>query len=407
MGFKFKRIDLTAGSSEFPTGTSESGKVGRSKTILTKCAEALISMNCGWAMDTSKSATVTDYTYLQFDPSPNDAIYPALFMLNTTSNCKLLITYFATEPHWGLRDFSGNDILKVNSGSKHCASGLCLCMIPGGSSSTFGTPNTSTFIPDDATRIVATHITSVDADTLYAAFGGNPSSGYTYSWGIYANEYTIAVSCAKSQTGPGNLGTPVLALGRIIGTLAQSTDTESNSRYGCILFRKSSTAVADSEGLSDVVYDSYRLYNSDGNEHSFVGLSPDKNSAITTWASSAAVCGSVSKTDGSWINGTDGSSYGITIYPVDVFQLSGYVYNSSVNNSSRWVPYVIRCVTSNLASYGVTSNDGMKGYLDTDLFRCALGTYGQTFDNGNFICADGTYNFLIGWDSSNTDSIAG
>ena len=49
-----------------------------------------------------------------------------------------------------------------------------------------------------------------------------------------------------------------------------------------------------------------------------------------------------------------------------------------------------------LTTYGIVPGDGFKGYLDTDLFRCALGTYGQTFDNGNFICADGTYNFLIG-----------
>lgn len=400
MGFKFKRVDLVAGSEEFPVGVNETIKPARSKTILTKVVEALISMNCGWTLDTTRSTSTTDYTLLPFDPYPNDSNYPALFLINSTSSCKLMISYFAVEPHWGIKDFSGNDILKVNSGSKHCASGLCMSMIPGGSSSDWGAVGVD-FIPSDATRITSTHITSVDDSNVYCSFGGNPDSGYTYSWGIFATENCIAVSCAKSQTGPGNLGVPVMAVGRIYDSLSHSTDTTPQARYGSMLFRSSNTAVANSEGITSAVYDSYRLYNYDGSAHNFIGLSPNSNSSITHWASSGAICGSMSRADGTWINGTDESTYCITLYPVDVYQLSGYVHSSSQNGSTRWVPFAVRCVTSDLSTYGVIPGDGMKCYLDTDLFRCAIGTYGQQFDNGNFICIDGDYNFLIGWDPDN------
>ena len=39
MGFKFKRVDLTAGSVDFPIGDTDTLRRTRSETILKKCAE--------------------------------------------------------------------------------------------------------------------------------------------------------------------------------------------------------------------------------------------------------------------------------------------------------------------------------------------------------------------------------
>jgi hypothetical protein len=51
---------------------------------------------------------------------------------------------------------------------------------------------------------------------------------------------------------------------------------------------------------------------------------------------------------------------------------------------------------------GVVPDDGLKGYLDTDLFRASNEmTRGQMFDNGKFICLEDSIGLIIGWDSSN------
>lgn len=48
------------GPDEFPLGDTEALRVQRSKVCLSKLAEALISCNVGWQLDTKRNQTVTD-----------------------------------------------------------------------------------------------------------------------------------------------------------------------------------------------------------------------------------------------------------------------------------------------------------------------------------------------------------
>jgi hypothetical protein len=404
MGFKFKRIDLTAGSSEFPTGSSDALRRSRAETILSKCAQAILDCNCGWALDTSKNATVNSFVNI---PCNNNALtFPGLFFVNSTSGCKLFVAYFAEKNQYGIKDFSGNgsDIFCLNNSTGRYSSCLCMSMIPDGSSSTFGDPATTTFLPADATRIIGTGNSSTDYND-YASYAYNPQAGYVASWGLFVSPYAIVV-CTKRQSGSApSFGVPSYAIGRIFGTLAHTEDNTGQAKYGVINFRQNSSGL-DYEGSQDPIAFSSGAGGSPAKY--FCGNDPNQSvAAISDLAIPTKACASVSKADGSWIGGTDSANFGSTFYPSDVGQLSPYIFNSSGNNKSRWVPYAVAVVSNDLTTYGVVPGDGFKGYLDTDLFRCALGTYGQTFDNGNFICADATYNFLIGWDSTNTDSIAG
>lgn len=408
MGFKFKRIDLTAGSSEFPTtDTSYTGRRARSITIIKKIGQAILDCNCGWVLDQG-AESVLDYD--DIPSKANDETYPGLFFKNTTSGCKLFICYIANQVQYGMRDFGGTgaDLFQCDSGTNRFVSSLCMSMIPEGSTSEFGNPRSTDFLPADATRIVGTDVT-YGQDYDYGGFGAQPSSGYIYSYGLFVSPYAVAVCTAYAQTNPGNFYIPSYAVGRILGTLSHSSDNTNQARYGVVTFRKKDNVNRCAEGTYDPM--GYEM-------HSFLGQStsrylPGVNPYTSGFTQNSYplgwnwVCCSVAKADGTWLNGGDNTNYSCIFFASDPQQLSGYLFNSTNNGKSRWVPFNVVVLSSDLDTYGIVPGDGFKGYLDSDLFRCSIGTYGQTFDNGNFICLDAYYNFLIGWDSTNTDSIAG
>lgn len=406
MGFKFKRFNVTAGSAEWPTGTTDAIVQSRSEAVLKGCVQAIIDCNCGWQLDTTKNATINDLVAIPTRVSPYT--YPGLFLTNSTSGCKLFVAYFGESPKYSIKDFSGNgDNLRVSatvSDSTSC--GLCMSMIPEGSNSVFGDPSTTTFLPSDATRIIGTVNRATSSSTTKIPYGGDPSSGTIYSWGVFATPTTIAVSCKSSSANPGNLYVPAYAVGRVFGSLTHDTDTLDTAKYGCINFRVCSGSTSGKEGATNTITDYQAIYDNSRPIY-FVGRDPETSGTLSNYMTADSVFGSIAKANGTWVNGTDTNSYCVTLFPTDVSQLSGYVYNSTNTGKSRWCPFSVRVISSDLDTYGIVAGDGVKGYLDTDLFRCAIGTYGQQFDNGNFICIDDDYNILIGWDSTNTDSIAG
>lgn len=395
MGFKFKRVDLVAGSEEWPTGYTVELVHSRSTTILKKCVQAILDCNCGWTLDASKNVTIDDTVTIPARAS--GVTYQGLFLTNGSSGCKLFVSYSADY----LADFSGNGTSNfriTETATDSQSAGLCMSMIPSGSDSIFGDPATTSFLPDDATRIIGTvNRGSTGAYTI--AYATNPNSGYIYSWGLFVTPYVIAVSCKSGQTTPGNLYIPAFAVGRVFGSLNHSTDISVNSKYACLTFRQSSGNTSNSEGTTNTIVFNTATYTSD--QSYFVGINPYYAQSFSSYTGANNVFGAIAKADGTWINGTYYNVYCVTLYPADISQLSGYVYNLTNSGKSRWCPFSVRVISTSLDTYGVIPGDGMKGYLDTDLFRCAVGTYGQQFDNGNFICIDGDYNFLIGWDPNN------
>lgn len=410
MGFKFKRVDFTAGTADFPTGYSDTDIRTRCEVVLTGLADALLAMNIGWRLDPNRSgdsSTTSDFADV---PCKSGAkTYPGLFFDNTVSGCKLFMASFSgyirdTEI---IKNFGGNDLF--GAGTVPYISGIIASIIPAGSSNSFGTSFDSAFLPSDATRIVGTNNywasqgTSSDPMILR-----DPISGYIYSYGIFANEYVISVSCGKNSANPCNLGVPVYATGRVLGTLAHAEDTAINSKYGTILFREGTNSNGGEGNQAfksfEVTYrlgDSFPLYYPGKDPHYGTGT------PYGSYWGSAWACGCVSKSDGTWLNGAINNSSNVVMYVADTAQMSGKMFNSNGNGKSRWVPIEMTIVSSDLDTNGVVAGDGFKGYLDESLFRCALGTYGQTFDNGNFICPSGNLCLLLGWDPDNTDSLAG
>ena len=62
MGLKFKRVNFTAGTTDFPTGDTDALRRTRSENVLKACVQAIIDCDCGWQLDNNKNATITDFT---------------------------------------------------------------------------------------------------------------------------------------------------------------------------------------------------------------------------------------------------------------------------------------------------------------------------------------------------------
>lgn len=387
MGFKFKRFNLTVGSEEFPTGSDNERLLTRCKSIVREFALKLISMGIGWALDPSRNESVTDYAEV---PDNSTGKWPGLFLVNTTSGCKLFVCYIGGQNRY-LNNFSGSDILQYSNNSENVA-GLCISMIPSGSSNSFGLEFDASFMPSDATRIYGT--ASNGGYTI--GYGVYSDGGRICSCGIYATEYVVSVVFAISSNGnPPPLKTPNYAVGRILSTLSHEEDDEIHSKHGVFCMRSPSSSTGtnnfDQGGL---IIDSITVF---GTSIYFVGSN----------GPSFFACGSICRANGTWILGYENSpDRCVKVYASSMGDLSNKIFNSSGTGKSRWIPLEIASYSDDLSTYGIVPGDGVKGYLDTDLFRCAISTYGQQFDNGNFIAVTDSYNLLMGWDSANTDSIA-
>jgi hypothetical protein len=390
MGFKVRSFYVQAGSAEFPTGDTDALRRSSSETLLTKCAQALIDCDCGWQLDTTKSATLTSYTDI---PSRNSTpqYYPGLFFTNTISGCKLFMAYFGAETYnHGIKDFSGNDLVKFASNFRY--SGVCVSIIPEGSSSVFGDPTTSTFIPTDATRICGTfNITTSSTGVNSVAY--NPTAGMYYRYYIGATPHTIFVSVNYDNAAPpgGKIYVPVYTTGRIIGELAHKSDNLNTAKYGTLLFRVPPDT-SHGEQWAATNFSRYYLYSGIG----YIDVPGNGfNSDYQYGYLQHSVV--ITKADGTWIN-TTGTSTNVIYYTPDVNALLKEVHNSS--SDARWTPLAVTVLSNNLTTNGIIPGDGFKGYLDTDLYRAgSLQTRGVLLDEGKFLVTQqGLY---IGWDPSN------
>lgn len=387
MGFKFKRINFTSGDANFPGSSPVNPNQQKcAQSIVKGIADALISMGIGWAVDTDHNSSTSDFTDIPDEGNVSTyGPWPGLFLVNATSGCKLFVCYVGGA--YSIKNFSGNDII-IETSSAYGLNGVIMSMIPGGSSSVFGSPTETTFIPADATRLYGT------ATTQYSSVN-RQNTGDHYSWGIWATDSCVGVCGARSETSTlPNLGTPIYFCGKVITDLFNNSDTAANSHYATLTLCDIPGNYAYEAGTTHY-FDFYPIGN---------GNSQILTVGSSSYPSTAYNFGCISRADGSWILGSL-SNVNIRIFPINhQVYLSSEVYDSTTGDA-MWCPYNILVITDNLATYGVTPKCGYKGRLDPSLFRCTYGTYGQLFDNGNFICCN-EYNFLIGWDPNN-DSLVG
>ena len=393
MGFKLQQVVVLAGSEEFPTGNTDDLRLSRSKTLLTKCAQALIDCNVGWQLDTTKSATTTSYTDIPDKSGTKN--YPGLFFVNTVSGCKLFMAYFGDSVYsYGIKDFSGSDVIPAKGYKNH--GGLCISIIPGESSQTFGSPTSNTFIPSDATRICGTYwrdtSTSISGEQYSAAY--NPTSDTYYSYSLMVTDSAISVyAFHTTDSSVSNLcSVPIYSAGRIFGIISHAP-THVNAYYGVLIPR-----------ISSYQYESW-------SELGHKSFSPYGTSIDVPWSdisSSGFPGGSFAREDGTWVNGSQSiDSYwcNASYYTTDIAMCDNSgTFNKS--SSYRWsqIGMMVNTTSSQLSTLGVTPGNGFKGYLDTELFGAATpGTGIIPCDNGNriYMGSSSQSSWVLGWDSSN------
>lgn len=401
MGFVYKSFYVTTGSEEFPVGDTDVLRLSRSQTLLTKCAQALIACNVGWQLDTNRNAT--DTSYVSVPDISGNYTYPGLFFRNTISGCKLFMAYFGGNVIYnGIKDFGGDSLVYAANAGKH--GGLCVSMIPAGSASEFGDPTQSTFLPADATRICGTCYFAGSTNTGKWSAAYNPTSGWIWMYAFLATPYCICVSSHHSSNGtvPG-LYVPVYACGRILGTIVHG-ETTTNAKYGVLCFR---VLTYDYEQWVEIFEKS---------------LTPIRNSLRYPWCprgssiptSGYSPGGAICRSDGTWISGSCYNSDGtqtvnVCFYTTDIWQPEReYSFTSSLG--TRWSSIAMIAVSSgedkSVIEIVPGTQNGFKGYLDTDLFRCGCSgvSRGSTFDNGKWIVLENSCGWFFGWEPGN-DSI--
>lgn len=386
MGFKFKRVSFTGGSSTWGNTTR-----ARAEAVVSGIAQALIDMGIGWGLDSERSASTTDFCEVPFMDSGGETM-PGLFLQNIVSEDRLFIAYIAARCDHGI-DLPNGQLVPCGEVTNPCYTGLIMSMIPGASGEKFGNAFDAGFLPPSATRIYGACQGSGKTNmTAYARYNG---SGLRYCWGVCATYHCVAVACGYSNDdSPAELRL-CFACGKILEHLAHEENT-SQSKYGVLQFT-TSTGSANAEAgtwkkasvnLGDASVDFFGTEN----------LTKEYSASVSTSAVKSAAC--IFKADGAAVGHT--STANVRVFAENYGQLAGGIMASSAG--TRWVPFTVAVVSTNLPGDGIVPGDGMKGYLDTNLFRCARATRGQYFDNHNFVCAN-DYCLLIGWDSGNQEEL--
>lgn len=406
MGFKFKKILFTARQGEwYAKNETENGKYenvyARSASIIREISNALINMNIGWEVDTDYNLSLTNYYNVPYKNYDN--YMPGLFLKNTISGNKLFMCYIAASCQ--------NCIDVPNSFLMPCGdrtpeyTGLIMSMIPGESGQSFGHSFDSSFLPDSATRIYGT-CESLGNTNVRVSYGRCNKDGLVYHYGVFGTPYCVGISCGYTQ-GRAADSRVCYFIGRVLESLAHK-ETTPQAKYGVVQFSQS----AGQENMEAGVQKTVSLNYKDDGQNTYVYTVCTQNFLAGYTESTRnnnfnCSSGHFFKVDGSPIGYTSTSQ--VRIVPENYGQLSGLV--KLLDSNVRWVPYVVGVISTDLMNDGIIPGDGMKGFLDTSLFRCARVDNGQTVSNGSFIgYSNGSGNteakyLLLGWDPSNTDSI--
>jgi hypothetical protein len=349
----------------------------------------------GWELD---SRCQTTESYLDIDCGSSGK-YPFLLFRNTNSGCKLYVSCFVNTNSTSTGNVNYNIYpqyncadccLFKNSTYNVWCNGIAMSIIPKNSSSEFLSEITSNVdrMPNDATRLVSDSMAyGSSATTSLANIRTNLNvfgNGYTFSLGLLINEETIIYFSSYSTSQERAELIPYYALGKIFGTLAHIEDTTSQSKYGVFKFSAS---------------ESSQLTRSFFTYKDVIGTNIGYSGTDT---SSYRNCGCFCNANGSWIF----NNY----TAIGVLQgelLSTNITNSTSADITRWCPFGAASNTSNVSpsnsSYYIVKGDTFKGYLDTDIFRAAMSTKGNYYNNGQFVAVGG--NMLLQWDTTATDNI--
>lgn len=385
---RFKRFDFVGGYGEL----SNSSHVIRSQQVLTKIVNGLISLNVGWQLDNTRSSSTTDYFDVKIwnnNGILDTNLFPGLFLKNTQSGCKAFIALVSTNSGWGIA-LNKPHVVSYESVTYPLHRGILLSIIPGNSSEEFGQEQDDNFIPPTATKVIGTISSSGSYAESYIRYNG---SNINYTYFILADSERICIGGGINN----NLKIGII-VGKIFGVLARNEETV-QSKFGCIKL----TDYINGGQSEFSVYKNHSIQIGENRVYDIISsdtLNIYYNNVNTSYINNGFFA-MIFAANGNPTFSTTGCN--IRLLPSNPLLFSIYSTSNRISGLLRWCPYEILVASNDLMSYGVVPGDGFKGYLDTDLIRCAINDYGRTYNNGEWIGFG--YGLLLKWNPENTDTL--
>lgn len=388
MGFKYSELVFTAQSSDFPKGTTNALIRQREEFIVKGIAQALIDADTGWTLDTAKNATITAFVDI---PTASSSIKsPGLYLKNTTSGCKLFVSYNGRSPSGGIAAAEGCSLTayhSVQNTEEIGLNGLILSIIPESSTDEFTAPvstDATLSVPPSATRLACTTSNYPSYSSYTGTISERNIPGTVYCYGVLSTPSCIAILIQNNLK---------LAVGRVMGELAHEEDSSASARYGVIYFARCYDVQEDQSGNNS------STASAGGTNYSSYGNNPSSLAKYNANASTSSTpywggMSSIAKSDGTWVGNTSGTV--VSYFPANIsfYRNSGISY-ATANNTKRWMPFICYIQSEDLQTHGVVPGDGIKGLLDTELFRYVPGAAYTLLDNGAFYILNSW--ITIGW----------
>ena len=360
------------------TGGRTDTVLERVNYVLTGIVEAIVGSGTEWALDTSMGQTSSSWYH---ELTMSNSAYKAIvkFIVNSSSNIRLAIGYVSMNAV-PTTTIENADRFKTGTSSYNNLNGLFVSTCD--TSVSFDITQTGKIsLPEQATRWLSCYGSSSSA-------AGNGSfvneNQYTYTYNMIVKGGQIVFLFRSSNWGSGLY--KGFAVGRIIGTIAHSEDSDGECNLGCFTLGNNANA-AEYAAPTSVLINTESSYFSSDNFNCFFKADTAFDKSVISFA--------------------DDGNTKVNVSISNTIQLGANVANPEAGTGGRWCPLQVYVTSTDPSLYGIVSGDGFKGYLDTDLIRgVTVNTYskGQTFGaNSEFIYIGG--GIAIGWDSTNTISL--
>lgn len=356
--------------------------------MCSEIADMIVSSETGWEYDTRTPNKTAFIRIPSVGGDTYQAAYPVIYLKNSTSGCKMMVTSVFPNVNTGYVDedhspISGEIFFRRNS-STYSMSGVGISVIPPGVDYEYPNSfNSDTEFDDGVLRVFCESVPYY-SDAAYT--GGYQYfltlQGQVVSYGILIDGYGVTLlGCAKSST-RGMLN-GIYTTGKCFGTLAYDSEIQSQY-YGSIRYAN----------IGPISYFMYNAVQLGASSFSLYGVTPESDSqSDNQWFDNAVEC--FDQTG----NRVQSCLYGACGQGL----LSTKVTDSNSPDFIRWCPGVVYNAFGDAPSAMYDGGDKFKGYLDTNIIRYAIASQGQLFNNGQFCCvAD---NLLMKWDPDAEDTI--
>lgn len=427
-GFKLVKFQWNGGRAD-----SEEDRV---KFVLKGVAQAIIESNTGWILDTDWNATTDNPKQLKnYVYNTTTYGYNYMLFLKNGNGMKLAIgyaskaAYLKYDTDGAIKGYVAQDS-SYPSGQSPCGylNGLYFSFIPSYSSSDdwiedldygitlpqsaarffgFGYTNSITY-PSESSRTSAVRYSFVTENAQLTT--------YQIFFLLKNDENFLTIFERKSSWDPGKY--KGFLFGELIKSFAHTSDTKSMVVFPLFNFNESPlknkgyTSSFQPSDASEYASPSTSTTNSNDSYCNF-GIMNQETSFLTTTYQRLNL-NQIQNASGDVFFSYRNASSLVTGWASPVFVVSnsnqltvGVVSDPNLSSGGRWCPFYSYIYSSDPTTLGVVENDGLKGYLDTDVLRAVtVGRYSQgaTFGiNSEFIYIGG--GIALGWDSSNTETL--